>query len=326
MTPQVEYSIIVPVYNIEKHIRRCLDSIISQTISDFELLLIDDGSKDKSGAICDEYAVRDNRIKVFHKTNGGVSSARNMGLDNSTGKYVIFIDSDDWIEPDFISKLSSGLDADMSVCTYILENSNDIGHPVIRDGLHDRADIKLLLERGLIMEAQFSAPWCKIFKRSIIEAYNIRFNKNITIGEDTIFVLQYLSHIENLYYIHRKLYHCWHSDSSLSSYGHSSENFFNFEKDLSNISLLMGPAYNIDVIKFKATILSNILGNYIQTYRSLQNRAERIKRVKKLRSVNDIGRIYHVLYANGPSGIVASWLFKYRLYYLFDLFFCRNNR
>lgn len=93
-----QVSIIVPVYQIEKYIRKCIESIQSQTFSDFELILVDDGSKDASGSICDEYAKKDNRIKVIHKKNEGVASARNEGIKLSKGKYVCFIDGDDWIE------------------------------------------------------------------------------------------------------------------------------------------------------------------------------------------------------------------------------------
>ena len=94
ITPKI--SVIVPVYNTEKYLHRCIDSILSQTFTDFELLLINDGSKDRSGAICDEYAAKDNRVRVFHKENGGVSSARNLGLDSAYGEYIIFLDSDDY--------------------------------------------------------------------------------------------------------------------------------------------------------------------------------------------------------------------------------------
>ena len=93
-------SIIVPVYKAEQWLHRCVDSILAQTMTDFELLLIDDGSPDKSGEICDEYAAKDNRVRVFHKENGGVSSARNLGLDNAVGDFVMFVDSDDWIVSD----------------------------------------------------------------------------------------------------------------------------------------------------------------------------------------------------------------------------------
>lgn len=88
-------SVIVPVYNVEKLLQRCIDSILAQTFTDFELLLIDDGSKDKSGEICDEYAAKDSRIRVFHKQNGGVSTARNLGIDKAQGEWIYFVDSDD---------------------------------------------------------------------------------------------------------------------------------------------------------------------------------------------------------------------------------------
>ena len=91
-------SIIVPIYNSESTLKRCVDSILAQTYQNFELLLIDDGSKDCSGEICKEYAQKDSRVKVFHKENGGVSSARNLGLDNARGEWVTFVDSDDWID------------------------------------------------------------------------------------------------------------------------------------------------------------------------------------------------------------------------------------
>ena len=95
-------SVIVPVYNTEKFLQRCIDSVLAQTYQDFELLLIDDGSKDSSDTICDEYAAQDTRVKVFHKENGGVSSARNVGLDNARGEWITFVDSDDYIEENYL--------------------------------------------------------------------------------------------------------------------------------------------------------------------------------------------------------------------------------
>lgn len=97
-----QVSVIVPVYNVEYCLSRCIDSILSQTFTDFELLLIDDGSKDNSGNICDEYKFKDDRIRVFHKENGGVSSARNWGIANSYGEHIAFIDSDDWVGENYL--------------------------------------------------------------------------------------------------------------------------------------------------------------------------------------------------------------------------------
>ena len=95
-------TVIVPVYKAEKYVLRCVDSILAQTFTDFEVLLIDDGSPDRSGEICEEYAQKDARVRVFHKDNAGVSSARNLGLDNAKGEWVTFVDSDDWVHEDFI--------------------------------------------------------------------------------------------------------------------------------------------------------------------------------------------------------------------------------
>ena len=114
-------SIIVPVYKAENYLHRCVDSILTQTFSDFEVLLIDDGSPDKSGYICDEYARKDSRVRVFHKENGGVSSARQCGIDNAYGEYTIHADPDDWVEPTMLEELYAKAmdeDADMVICDY----------------------------------------------------------------------------------------------------------------------------------------------------------------------------------------------------------------
>ena len=120
-------SVIIPVYNVEKFLRECLDSVINQTYKDLEIILIDDGSQDNSGAICDEYALKDQRIKVFHKENGGVASTRTFGLREMSGKYFSFVDSDDVVDCDYIKILKENLEkssAKISVCSYLdFENS-----------------------------------------------------------------------------------------------------------------------------------------------------------------------------------------------------------
>ena len=123
-----EVSIIVPVYQVEKYIRQCVDSILTQTFTDFELILVDDGSKDKSGQICDEYARMDTRVKVIHKENGGLSDARNKGMDQASGNYFMFVDSDDYIAPTMIECLYKSIlseNADIAVCNYLYYFEND---------------------------------------------------------------------------------------------------------------------------------------------------------------------------------------------------------
>ena len=125
-TPAI--SVIIPVYNAEQYLRRCVDSVLTQSYTDFELLLIDDGSRDQSPAICDEYAAADHRVQVFHKPNGGVSSARNLGLDHARGQWITFIDSDDFISPNYLSAVNRS-DADMLIlnkCVYHVRGGGGI--------------------------------------------------------------------------------------------------------------------------------------------------------------------------------------------------------
>ena len=123
-----EVSIIVPVYQVEKYIRQCVDSILAQTFTDFELILVDDGSKDKSGQICDEYARMDKRVKVIHKENGGAADTRNRGMDQAVGNYVMFVDSDDYIAPTMLECLYRNMlneNADIAACNYLYFYEND---------------------------------------------------------------------------------------------------------------------------------------------------------------------------------------------------------
>ena len=126
MNNNPKISIIVPVYNVEQYLPRCIDSILNQSFADFELLLIDDGSKDKSGTICDEYAAKDSRIRLFHKENGGVSSARNVGLDNARGEWLAFIDGDDEITEGYFDIRQEHEGVDVIIKPYCTVNTE--GH------------------------------------------------------------------------------------------------------------------------------------------------------------------------------------------------------
>ena len=190
-------SVIIPVYNAESTLRRCVDSVLAQTFTDFECLLINDGSKDKSGEICDEYAARDSRIRVFHKENGGVSSARNVGLDNATGEWIAFVDSDDWVGEKYLESFSEYLDADLIIGGYLrvknIEIVNDDYWNYLSEGLYYSRE--KLLEGNLFLLV-FRVPWAKLFKRSIAE--NLRFDVKISVGEDSLYVLEYLNKITSL--------------------------------------------------------------------------------------------------------------------------------
>lgn len=159
-------SIIVPVYNVELYLRRCIDSILNQTFTDFELILVDDGSPDSSGKICDEYAESDERIKVIHKKNSGPASARNTGLDVANGEWITFVDSDDWINKEYLEKLYNSCKnngVDISTCGFFQTEGNEI------EIERQKFNIKLYNPEDLWIENQLRAtvPWGKLYKKDL---------------------------------------------------------------------------------------------------------------------------------------------------------------
>lgn len=193
-------SIIIPVYNVEQYLARCIDSILAQTFTDFELLLIDDGSKDNSGKICDEYAEKDDRIRVFHKKNDGVSSARNLGLDEASGDWVTFCDADDWVEEDFLLLFKDMmLEGDLLSQGFhsFYEGNTDSYNVFEPTGLYSKSTfIPFLLttfQTGLL-----GYVWCKAYKLEIINAHNIRFDNQIHLMEDLVFTLEYCQYINTI--------------------------------------------------------------------------------------------------------------------------------
>lgn len=179
---------------------------IGADVYGFELLLIDDGSRDSSGDICDRYAAADPRVRVFHTPNGGVSSARNLGLDNARGTWITFCDSDDWVEPEYLSTLLTAEDSDLNVVNYILHKdgeksvlpSNNVcfsGENVLYDFLNNYIQVHIL-----------RAPWGKSFKRDIIEKNHLRFVEDILTCEDIIFVLSYCIRCQSIHLYSSVLY------------------------------------------------------------------------------------------------------------------------
>lgn len=190
-------SIIVPVYNTENYLRRCVDSILSQSFTDFELLLINDGSKDSSGKICDEYFVKDNRVRVFHKENGGISSVRDMGLDKALGEWITFVDSDDWIKPNYLKNFLLD-DAQLIVCAH---ETNDVPtEKIINDMLFDRVAW---------------TTWGKLYKIEVLKKCNpFSLPRELNIGEDLISNIIYCNNINKVKYVENNGYfYCVNNDS-----------------------------------------------------------------------------------------------------------------
>lgn len=225
-------SIIIPVYNMERYISNCLDSLINSSYKNLEILLINDGSTDNSPNICDEYASKDPRIKAFHKPNGGVSSARNLGIDMMTGDYVHFLDPDDWMSTDAYTNVMSHLQrTNADVCfintthEYSDGSPSDLRTPDAGEGLYNRsALLKYIIGfRGLnnIWTSYYFSSTNKIMKTSIIkdESVTYKFNENFAYLEDGIFVMSILHRIETGYIDPRGYYHRrMHNESAMGGF------------------------------------------------------------------------------------------------------------
>lgn len=223
MTPKV--SIIVPVYNAEKSIGRCIDSILNQEYTDFELLLMDDGSKDASGAICDEYAAKDARVKVVHKANSGVSDTRNQALDLAGGTYLQFLDADDWITPNATRLLVEA--AEQHHCDMVIADF----YRVVGERVSHKGAIE---EEGILTKEAFATQmmenpadfyygvlWNKLFRREIVEKYKLRMDSAISWCEDFMFNLEYIRHCEVFYALQVPIYYYVKTKGSLASQGMS---------------------------------------------------------------------------------------------------------
>lgn len=219
----VGISVIVPVYNAERYLARCIDSILTQTYNNFELILVDDGSTDCSGKICDKYAKADARIKVVHKENGGVSTARNAGIDIAKGEYITFIDSDDFVEREFFASAYKSVlshNADEFISGIVMETIGDNDLVVRSDhytAIKSRVyDARLLLEMLNIDYPLICicGPCCKLYRTDIIKNNSIRFDVLMSLGEDTLFNLQVLKHTDNIYFSKEIFYHYYRGNEN----------------------------------------------------------------------------------------------------------------
>ncbi|MBU3180711.1 glycosyltransferase family 2 protein [Clostridium psychrophilum] len=222
-------SIIIPIYNTEKYLNRCLDSVINQTLKDIEIILIDDGSTDNSLKICKEYNSNDKRIKLIHKKNEGVSKARNIGLSYATGEYISFIDADDWVEPNMLEELYNLIipnNTEFCMCNYIKENNggsiymnSNISKKVLNGNNIKNFLLIPLIEREDNEKehtlAGFRGPCGKLFKREVIEKHNIKFENELIIGEDFLFNLEFLIHVNKAIVNEKFYYHYFTNSNSL---------------------------------------------------------------------------------------------------------------
>ena len=204
--PTPKISVIVPVYKAEKYLNKCVDSLLAQTFTDFEVLLIDDGSPDCSGKICDEYARKDNRVKVFHNENGGVSSARQFGIDHAQGEYTIHADPDDWVEPNMLENLyrkAKEEDVDLVICDYYEHRGKRCDY--IKQQLSSLDSRTVLKE---LFQQLHGSCWNKLVRRVCYDKYNIHFPEGLNYCEDLLTWIQMFQHDDiRIAYLPKAFYH-----------------------------------------------------------------------------------------------------------------------
>lgn len=313
VSKNVLISVIVPIYKVEDYLPRCINSILSQSFTDFELILVDDGSPDECGKICDEYAEKDSRVRVFHKPNGGVSSARNLGLDKAQGGWITFIDSDDYVGINYLSDFVNVVQMCDTEFVVINNHCNIIGQQ--KEKILMRDEYEILFSDDCFHRV--CAPWGKLFNLDKIRTLNLRFNQELSLGEDVIFVLSYLLGISKLVQI-KSCSYCYElRDGSLTK----KENSYEYESTTSEkFSLLVNPI--IDTLNLGARSVRNLriwqvlfTERVINSIMRLKTRRERLEKISKL----DLSVYKQYKQAISWKEGIVVFLLKNQYYRLFDL-------
>lgn len=243
-------SIIVPIYNIENYLPQCIESIMKQTYTDLEILLVDDGSKDSCSKICDKYKERDSRIKVIHKENGGLVSARKAGLVEAQGEYVAYVDGDDWIEANMFMELFNILDryqVDIVMCGHI-EDTGNISKKVLcglEEGYYDKRQLIETVYPSMIAGDAFfdwnvsAGVWGKLFKKESIMCYQMAVDERICMGEDAACTYPALLNAHSIYVVSKCLYHYRQTTGSMV------KNIQNYKKEREQFGVLFSSVNHI---------------------------------------------------------------------------------
>lgn len=279
-------SIIVPIYKVEKYLDRCIESLINQTYTNIEIILVDDGSPDKCPQICDKWKKKDTRINVIHKENGGVSLARNIGIENSKGKYIAFVDGDDYINKNMINYLIRGIEKNENInFAYCDINRNS-------DEFSDEGKYSVeIIEKSKRMYEVFpwrGGIWNGLYKKSVLEDNKIRFNKNYFFGEDLIFVTEYLNVASSkIVHIKNKLYNYainLNGITQISEKDKKMQNEYNYFKSIKN-SVEIIKKYNVFDIEIIQKEYINYLLSIFKLNKNIFFEKELIKELNCLKTL-----------------------------------------
>lgn len=297
-------SIIIPVYNVEKYLPKCIDSILNQTYQNIEIVLVNDGSNDSSRQICDEYAVIDSRILVIHKDNGGVSSARNRGLDIATGEWVLFVDADDILPNDaldYYAEVVSKNDVDMVLGSYV--KCNEVGKIIKSNQKQFQKQLSMLDCLKLFYKSDIfqGYVWNRLMKLSIIKENHLRYNESIYFKEDGLFAVQYMVCCSRpCYYSSKVVYHYFiHESSSMKIYN----SIFSY-KYLTNLDARILCLKSIEKKYKNASLIFLAKYSVLHFYHNIKIRMRE-------NNIHNLKLRYSLLHKVG-SGV--GWLFFLRIY------------
>lgn len=311
MNKNPKFSIIIPVYKAETFIGKCIERIQAQTVNDYELILVNDGSPDRSGEICDEYAKNDNRIKVIHKVNGGASYARNIGLDNATGDIICFADCDDILENTFLENYGD-CDSDITIQGYYCKSSQKEEQYIpIEPKQCTKDDIKDLID--ILHNAQNTGYlWTRAYKRHIIEKNSLRLNCNYKLREDEEFIWKYMNECKTFKTINKGAYHYDKPDFSTKYNSICCRSDFECTTSIiESTALLLGSYNHPHIIKNINRLASIILKSYkkndfniIETKYFLKIFCKYYKKVAKNKHLNIKSKItYYIIGTYTPKPI-----------------------
>jgi len=324
----MKISVIIPVYNVEQYLEQCINSIIKQTYSNLEILLVNDGSTDSSGKVCDELASNDSRVKVIHQINGGVSSARNTGMDAASGDYITFVDSDDWLEAgmyqNMIGIVSKQNAPDIVMCDFISEKENNIEciTACIRKGYYNKADIirelypTLLVKEDLGRLPIVSACIC-LFKKEFLHVNQIKFEVSLKYSEDYLFMALVMIRADSFYYLKNNYYYHYRQYNLSRSKKYQLVWWDNLLLLNDKLNYLLSGNVDYDFtrqIKFQLVHSALFLSSAIFQNYSLNTR-KKILLLKNLFNDSALkSSFYHLCFKNKPLGLkIVLYLVKYKL-------------
>lgn len=339
-------SIIIPVYNTEQYLSQCLKSILNSSCKDFEVILVNDGSTDHSLSICRRYSRKDSRIRVFDQEHRGVSEARNRGINESKGEWIVFVDADDMISHDFLQKIARKeySDRDFLLFDYLKLAGKSRGKTIaameampkercdrFRELYFGREDRNSLIRKLLDMSqiedggcTSLLSPWAKAYKRTVIERYSIRFHSDLEIGEDRLFNLEYLRRMESCVYFMEAVYYVRiHRDSTMLRFHFNYlQNDYRYQENLrallkeSDILPVVKKAYYNSVL----TNMADVLVRGIFNPYSSRHYRENLKLCHEMQRFEIYRR---ALKYNGKTGIIPRrimlFFFQKKCYHIVNL-------